>query len=122
MFFLDVPLTFRYLYVALYFIVSDVGTALGSILLTPGEFSDKTISLNGPLTDCETAACAFSIALGKPVIYEQATYSSYKEVSMIDPPCVYLLNFYLSGLSWTNLNSASKCNMSHIDFTRSLNA
>lgn len=58
--------------------------ALGLILLTPGAYGDKTISLNGPLTDCETAAAAFSMALGKPVIYEQASYGSYREVRSLD--------------------------------------
>jgi hypothetical protein len=60
--------------------VADLGMAVGSILLTPGDYSDKTICLNGPLTDCETASEAFSSALGKTVIYEQATYESYKQV------------------------------------------
>ena len=60
--------------------VADLGMAVGSILMTPGDFSDKTICLNGPLTDCETASEAFSAALGKTVIYEQATYESYKQV------------------------------------------
>ena len=88
MFFKIALQTFPYFHATtvLQFTVSDVGTALGSIRLTPGLFSDKTISLNGPLTDCESAACAFSVALGKPVIYEQASYSSYKEVNIIDPP------------------------------------
>ena len=65
--------------------VADLGMAAGSILLTPGDFPDKTICLNGPLTDCETAAEAFSVALGKTVIYEQATYESYKQVPYVIP-------------------------------------
>lgn len=59
--------------------VSDVGAAVGNILLTPGNYADKTVSLNGPFTDCETAAAAFTAALNKPVIYEQVSYESYKE-------------------------------------------
>ena len=59
--------------------VSDVGAAVGMILLTPGNYADKTISLNGPFTDCETAAAAFTAALNKPVIYEQVSYESYQE-------------------------------------------
>jgi uncharacterized protein YbjT (DUF2867 family) len=59
--------------------VSDVGAAVGTILLAPGNYADKTISLNGPFTDCETAAAAFTAALNKPVIYEQVSYESYKE-------------------------------------------
>ena len=38
-----------------------------------------TISLNGPLTDCDAASKAFSIAFGKPIIYEQVSYESYRE-------------------------------------------
>ena len=53
--------------------VSDVGAAVGTILMTPGIYADKTISLNGPYTDCETAAAAFTIAFNKPIIYEQVS-------------------------------------------------
>jgi hypothetical protein len=60
--------------------VSDVGKALGTILLTPGSYGDKTISLNGPLTNCEMAAQAFTAAFGKPIIYEQVSYPSYNQV------------------------------------------
>lgn len=59
--------------------VSDVGAAVGTVLLTPGNYADKTISLNGPFTDCETAAAAFTIAFNKPIIYEQVSYESYKD-------------------------------------------
>lgn len=59
--------------------VSDVGAAVGTILLTPGLYADKTISLNGPFTDCETAASAFTAAFNKPIIYEQVSYQSYQE-------------------------------------------
>lgn len=59
--------------------VSDVGAAVGTILLTPGHYADKTLSLNGPFTDCETAASAFTAAFNKPIIYEQVSYESYKE-------------------------------------------
>lgn len=59
--------------------ISDVGAAVGTILLTPGLYADKTISLNGPFTDCETAAAAFTIAFQKPVIYEQVSYESYRD-------------------------------------------
>ena len=38
-----------------------------------------TISLNGPLTDCDSASKAFSEAFGKPIIYEQVSYESYRE-------------------------------------------
>lgn len=59
--------------------ISDVGTAVGNILLTPGMYCDQTISLNGPLTDCDLAAQAFSEAFGRPIIYEQVSYDSYRE-------------------------------------------
>ena len=68
------------LYTLIWFAVADLGAAVGTILLNPGNYPDKTISLNGPLTDCETASEAFSLALGKTIIYEQASYNSYKEV------------------------------------------
>lgn len=60
--------------------MSDVGKALGNILLTPGSYGDKIISLNGPLTNCEMAAQAFTAAFGKPIIYEQVSYPSYNQV------------------------------------------
>jgi uncharacterized protein YbjT (DUF2867 family) len=59
--------------------VSDLGVAVGKILMTPGLYGDKTISLNGPLTNCETASLAFSAAFDKPIIYEQVSYDSYRE-------------------------------------------
>lgn len=59
--------------------VNDLGAAASIILLHPGSYSDKIINLNGPMTDCETAAKAFSEAFGKPIIYEQVTYASYRE-------------------------------------------
>jgi uncharacterized protein YbjT (DUF2867 family) len=59
--------------------ISDVGAAVGTILLTPGKYMDKTISLNGPPTDCGTAAAAFTAAFNKPIIYEQVTYESYRD-------------------------------------------
>ena len=59
--------------------ISDVGAAVGTILLTPGKYMDKTISLNGPQTNCGLAAAAFTAAFNKPIIYEQVTYESYKD-------------------------------------------
>ena len=59
--------------------ISDVGAAVGTILLTPGKYMDKTISLNGPHTNCGFAAAAFTAAFNKPIIYEQVTYESYKD-------------------------------------------
>eukprot|EP00596_Hydrurales_sp_CCMP1899_P008462 CAMPEP_0119033888 /NCGR_PEP_ID=MMETSP1177-20130426/961_1 /TAXON_ID=2985 /ORGANISM="Ochromonas sp, Strain CCMP1899" /LENGTH=641 /DNA_ID=CAMNT_0006990989 /DNA_START=138 /DNA_END=2060 /DNA_ORIENTATION=- len=59
--------------------VHDLGAAAALICLHPGSYSDRIIDLNGPLTDCETAAKAFSVAFGKPIIYEQVTYVSYRE-------------------------------------------
>jgi hypothetical protein len=59
--------------------ISDVGQAVANVVLSPISFADATLHLNGPLTCCDVAATAFSAAFGRPVIYEQVSYESYKK-------------------------------------------
>ena len=59
--------------------IIDVADVVAKILLNPGNYSDKIITLNGPLACGNSAADAFSIAIGKTVSYEQISYESFKE-------------------------------------------
>lgn len=62
--------------------IADLAEAVGRILLTPLPFADQIISLNGPQTSCELAAKAFSLALGKAVVYEKVSKSAYKSMML----------------------------------------
>jgi len=59
--------------------IIDVADVVAKILLNPGNYADKTITLNGPLACGNSAADAFSVAIGKTVTYEQISYESFKE-------------------------------------------
>ena len=66
--------------------ISDLAEAVGKILISPLQYSDCVVSLNGALTSCEQAAGAFARALGRPVVYEQTSPAAYK--SMMLNACV----------------------------------
>jgi len=59
--------------------IIDVAEAVTKVLLNPGIYADATITLNGPAASGNSAAEAFSLALGKVVTYEQISYESFKD-------------------------------------------
>ena len=59
--------------------IIDVAEAVSKVLLNPGIYADATITLNGPAASGNTAAEAFSLALGKIVTYEQISFESFKD-------------------------------------------
>jgi len=59
--------------------IIDVAEAVTKVLLNPGIYADATITLNGPAASGNSAAEAFSLALGKIVTYEQISYESFKD-------------------------------------------
>lgn len=59
--------------------IIDVAEAVTKVLLNPGIYADATITLNGPAACGNSAAEAFSLALGKLVTYEQISYESFKD-------------------------------------------
>jgi hypothetical protein len=59
--------------------IIDVAEAVTKVLLNPGIYADATITLNGPAASGNSAAEAFSLALGKLVTYEQISYESFKD-------------------------------------------
>ena len=59
--------------------IIDVAEAVTKVLLNPGIYADATITLNGPAACGNSAAEAFSLALGTIVTYEQISYESFKD-------------------------------------------